>query len=178
MITLKVTPAQAAIMLHGLEGASPTRSGRLLSVVNKGVALGRPLIVSGRPSGGKKGAYAYGYDSEKLDRVGFFRRRELEQLYRWLLLAHRSAAGSIKGQLKKNVNKASDLLKIDAVQRLADILAADAWLKGAKKKRTERPAKGRGGLPPARQSCSRHCLPALGSHSASCRARRVRASSS
>ena len=169
MITIHISPGQAEILLSGLSEAYGERSQRLVGMITKARDIRRSLWISGRQTGGSKGVYTFGYQLD--DKEGYIHRRGVGQLYRWLLLAHPVTKGPLRGQIKRNINLICDLLKIDAVQRLADIasaVATPAPLPTPKVLDT---------LPRVRQSCSPRCLPALGAHSASCRAESTRASS-
>lgn len=171
-ITIKITGAISRALLANLHGTPQRSTERLVREIRK-VSDSVPLSVAGRPTSHAKGAFPF---RRAAGTDGYFRRHELHQLYRWLLVAHAFSSGSVKGQLKKAVNKICDLLQIDVVTRMADIGAVLEMQKARKKQQAERPTKGPGESRPSRQSCSPHCLPALGAHSASCRARQARAS--
>lgn len=158
MITIKLTPEQATELVKVFPDQPENTTKRLVDVVKKIAGDTRTLTIRGRRTSAAKGAYPYGDEFHGV--VGYLRRNEVYQLYRWLLLAHRLSSGALKGKLKRTLNKVCSLLDIDAVTRLGDVARVEELVKAKKERGTKQPA---------RRSCSPHCLPALGAHSASCR---------
>jgi hypothetical protein len=164
MITIKLTPEQATELVKVFPDQPESTTKRLVDVIKRCSLSTFDLKIRGRRTSAMKGAYPYGFDGAT---AGYLRRNEVYQLYRWLLIAHRLSSGSLKGKLKRTLNKVCSLLNIDAVTRLGDVARVEELIKAKK---------ARGKKRPVRRSCSPHCLPALGAHSASCRVEQAPAS--